>query len=170
MDTLHCIEGRVSVRKYEKAEMPKKDIDAILKAGMEAPSAMNRRPYELLVNTDNAFWAGFAKVKPTCLIAAESSLTILVIGDSNTNPTAEFMVEDCSNVSENMLLAAYALGYGSLWAGIKFDSDFYKAIIEHFRLPEGYMPVSLVIIGKAAENKGHDASRFDKDKIHYGKY
>ena len=60
METFTCIEERVSVRKYAKAEMPKEDIEKILKAGMEAPSAMNRRPYELIVNTDNAFWNDFA--------------------------------------------------------------------------------------------------------------
>ena len=45
MDALECIETRISVRKYEKKAMSEEDVKAILKAGMEAPSAMNRRPY-----------------------------------------------------------------------------------------------------------------------------
>ncbi|MCI1244872.1 MAG: nitroreductase family protein [Bacilli bacterium] len=171
METLKCIEGRQSVRKYVEAEIPQKDVDAILKAGLEAPSAMNRRPYELVVNVDNAFWRGFAKAKPTCDIAAEAALSVLVVGDSNKNPTPEFMIEDCSNVSQNILLAAYDLGYGSLWCGIKFGSDFYKELISYFKLPDGYMPVSLLIIGKAGErNVAQDRDRFEKAKIHYGRF
>jgi nitroreductase len=171
METLKCIESRVSIRKYAKMdEMGKEDITTILKAGMEAPSAMNRRPYELLVNTDNGFWKDFVAEKPTCSIAATAALTILVIGDSNKNPTNEFMIEDAAVVSENMLLAATELGYGSLWAGIKFDSDFYKKIISYFKLPAGYMPVSLLIFGKAGEKKGHEQNRYEKSKIHFGKF
>jgi nitroreductase len=170
METLKCIEERVSVRKYAKAEMPKEDMDKILKAGMEAPSAMNRRPYELIVNTDNAFWNDFAKEKPTCSIAATAALTVLVVGDSNKNPTQEFLIEDASNVSENILLAATELGYGSLWAGIKFDSDFFKKLISYFNLPAGYLPISLLIVGKPGEHKGHEQNRYEKVKIHFGKF
>jgi nitroreductase len=170
METAKCIEGRISVRKYLPFVMPQNDIDKILKAGLEAPSAMNRRPYEVIVNTDNAFWKEFAAVKPTCEIASTASLTVLVVGDSNKNPTSEFMIEDCSLVSQNMLLEAFDLGYGSLWAGIKFESDFYKKLIEYFKLPEGYIPVSLLIFGKAAEHKGHETERFEKAKIHLGKF
>ena len=170
METLKCLEGRISTRKYANGELSKEEIMAILKAGMEAPSAMNRRPYQLIVNTDNAFWKDFEKVKPTCGIAATAPLTILVVGDSNKNPTFEFLVEDCSTVSQNILLAATDLGYGSLWCGIKFDSDFSKQLIEYFQLPSGFLPISLLLIGKAGEKKNHDQNRFEKSKIHFGKF
>jgi nitroreductase len=170
MDTLDAISGRISVRKYADFVMPKEDIETILKAGLEAPSAMNRRPYELIVNTDNAFWKEFLKAKPTAAILATSSLTIVVVGDSNKNPTNEFLVEDASCVSENMLLAARALGYGSLWAGVKWDSDFAKQLTHYFRLPDGYLPIAVLCFGKAAEKVSHDKDRFEQEKIHYGKF
>lgn len=169
METLDCIEKRISIRKFSAHKMNEEEIHQIIKAAMEAPSAMNRRPYELIVNTENAFWESFKDVKPTCSIAAASSLTILVIGDSNTNPTNEFLIEDAAALSENALLAATELGYGSLWAGIKWDSDFQKRLVSYFKLPDGYIPVSLLIIGKADERKSQ-VDRFDKKKIHYGKW
>lgn len=167
METLKCIEKRISIRQYLPCKMKEEDIRAILKAGFEAPSAMNRRPYEFIVNVDNAFWKNFAKEKTTCAIASKASLTILVVGDSNKNPTMEFLIEDAATVSENMLLAATDLGYASLWAGIKFDSDFYHKLIREFSLPEGYLPISLLIFGKAKETK-QQIDRFDQTKIHYG--
>lgn len=170
MDTLEAIASRASVRKYDHFVMPKADVETILQAGLEAPSAMNRRPYELIVNTDNAFWKEFLKAKPTAAILATASLTVVVVGDSNKNPTNEFLIEDASCVSENMLLAAKALGYGSLWAGVKWDSDFAKQLSAYFRLPEGYLPISVLCFGKAAEKTTHDKDRFEKEKIHYEKF
>jgi nitroreductase len=169
METLDCIEKRTSVRKYLPHTMNKEEIHKIISAAMQAPSAMNRRPYEMIVNTDNAFWSKFKDVKPTCEIAASASLTILVIGDSNTNPTNEFLLEDCSCLSENALLAATELGYGSLWAGIKWDSDFQKRLVSYFHLPDGFIPISLLIIGKTGEKKTN-VDRFDAKKVHLGKW
>ncbi len=168
MDALECIEKRTSIRAYDEFKMSEEDIKKILKAGFEAPSAMNRRPYEFIVNTDNAFWKDYEKEKPTCLTAASASLTVLIVGDSNKTSTQEFLVEDCSAITENMLLAATALGYGSLWAGIRFGSDFYNRLIKDFTLPEGYMPISLLIFGKGKENKSQP-DRYEEAKIHCGR-
>ena len=168
MDALKCIETRASIRAYETYKMDEADIKKILKAGFEAPSAMNRRPYEFIVNTDNAFWKDYVNDKPTCLTASEASLTVLIVGDSNKNPTQEFFIEDCSAITENMLLAATALGYGSLWAGIKFGSPFYNRLIEDFSLPAGYLPIALLIFGKGKESK-KQVERYEEAKIHYGR-
>lgn len=168
MDALECIELRGSIRKYEKSTMPQEDIKKILKAGFEAPSAMNRRPYELIVNTDNEFLLEFEKEKPTCKIMAPTPLSVLIVGNSNAQPTDEFLLEDCSCVAENMLLAAKALGYESLWGGIKWHSEFWDKLIEYFGLPDGYYPIALLCFGKADAKKQVD--RYDEKKIHFGKF
>ncbi len=169
MDALECIETRISVRKYDKKVMAPEDIKAILKAGMEAPSAMNRRPYEFIVNTANDFWKDFVKEKPTCEIMRNASLTVVVVGDSAKNPTLEFLLEDCSAVAENMLIAAKALGYGPLWAGVKAGSDFAKKLSACFALPTGDLPVAVLMFGKPYEKKAQ-VSRYDEKKIHFGKF
>ena len=169
MEALECIRSRQSIRKFERGEISEKEIHEILEAGFEAPSAMNRRPYELIVNTDNAFWAEFAKGKPTCNIFVDAVLTIVVVGDSNKNPTMEFLIEDTACVTQNILLAAKALGYGSLWAGVKFDSEFYNQLISHFQLPDGFLPISVIGIGIPGEKKPL-VERYDEKKIHRGKF
>jgi nitroreductase len=169
METLDCIAKRCSIRKYEKYTIKDDEVKAILKAGMEAPSAMNRRPYELVINRNNAFFKDFVLAKPTAAILATSSLTVLIVGDSNKNPTMEFMIEDGSLVAENMLLAATDLGLASLWAGVKFDSDFAKQLISYFKLPDGYYPLAVLCFGKAGEKKVQ-VDRYDLAKIHEGKF
>ncbi|MBQ7995739.1 MAG: nitroreductase family protein [Bacilli bacterium] len=169
METFEAIKTRASIRKFLPHKMSKEEIEKILDAGFSAPSAMNRRPYELLVNTDNEVYMNFVEEKPTCAIIKDSSLSILIIGDSNKNPTNEFMVEDCSCIAQNMMLEATELGYGSLWAGIKYDSPFQKKLVEFFSLPDGLIPVALIAIGKPGERK-IQPKRYDPKKVHFKKY
>lgn len=169
MDALDCLGKRISMRKFLPHPMKEEEIKTILNAGFEAPSAMNRRPYEFIVNTDNAFWHALTPFKPTCEIMTQASLTVLIVGDSNKNPTEEFMTEDCACCAENMLLAAKALGYDSLWAGIKWQSDFYSELIKHFALPSGFIPVAVLSFGLAGEKKVQ-VERYDPKKVHQGKF
>ncbi len=169
METLECIAKRASIRKYAKKAMKDDDIKAILRAGMEAPSAMGRRPYELIVNTENDFWKEFVEEKPTCEIMRNAALTVVVLGDANKNPTEEYLIEDCSCLAENMLLAATDLGYGSLWAGVKRGGDFAKKITDYFHLPAGLVPIAVLLFGVPEERKTQP-DRFDEKKIHWGAF
>jgi nitroreductase len=170
MDVLECIETRTSIRRYSPVgPMPEADVKKILTAGFEAPSAMNRRPYELIINTDNSFWSKFEEAKPNSSFVKDASLTVLVVGDLSKNPSIEFLLEDCSLVAENMLLAATALGYGSLWLGVKFKTPFASKLNSYFHLPKGFVPVAFLVFGVPAEKSYHD-NRYDESKIHYGKF
>ena len=44
---------RVSIRKYQKKQVEKEKIEAILRAAMQAPSACNQQPWEFYVVTDS---------------------------------------------------------------------------------------------------------------------
>ncbi|MFA6613843.1 MAG: nitroreductase family protein, partial [Endomicrobiia bacterium] len=44
--------NRKSVRKYTDQKVEQDKIDTIIKAGMAAPSAMNKQPWEFIVITD----------------------------------------------------------------------------------------------------------------------
>ena len=75
-----------------------------------------------------------------------------------------------SNVSvERMLLAAKALGFDSLWAGIKWQSDFFNRLITYFNLPAGFIPVAVLSFGKPGEKKVQ-VERYDEKKVHHGKF
>lgn len=169
MDALECIEQRISMRKFKSSEMKDEEVEAIIKAGFAAPSAMNKRPYELIINRENDFWKDFSDVKPTCEIARNCPLTILIVGDATKQPFQEFMIEDCATVAQNMLLAAKAYGYDSLWAGVKFDSEFFNKLIGYFQLPKGFYPIAMLMFGKGLEQK-KQVDRYDESKIHLGKF
>ena len=48
-ETLKTINGRVSLRGYDKRDISKEDLDAILNAAMRAPTAGNQMLYSVIV-------------------------------------------------------------------------------------------------------------------------
>ena len=51
-ETLKTINGRVSLRGYDKRDISKEDLDAILNAAMRAPTAGNQMLYSVIVIKD----------------------------------------------------------------------------------------------------------------------
>lgn len=49
MDTFEAISGRRSIRKFHSDPIPRADIEKILLAGTQAPSAKNRQPWRFVV-------------------------------------------------------------------------------------------------------------------------
>ncbi len=49
MDVLQTISNRRSHRAYTKKQLPEETLSAILKAGLESPSAVNRQPWHFSV-------------------------------------------------------------------------------------------------------------------------
>ena len=61
MDVFDAIEGRRSVRKYKKVDVPEPVLGKILKAVRLAPSACNRQPWKLIIVRDAKTRTGIAK-------------------------------------------------------------------------------------------------------------
>ena len=49
---MNVIYQRRSIRKYEDKEIPKEKLIQLVKAGMQAPSAHNKKPYEFIIVTE----------------------------------------------------------------------------------------------------------------------
>ena len=57
---------RRSIRKYTEKEISKEDIEKLLKAGMNAPSAHNKKPYQLIVVQNKET---LKKLSDTCIFS-----------------------------------------------------------------------------------------------------
>ena len=70
-----------------------------------------------------------------------------------------------ARATENILLAATALGLGSVWLGIYPGEDRVRRISELLKIPENIVPLCLISIGHPAEKK--DArTQYDKMRVH----
>ena len=82
----------------------------------------------------------------------------LVLADGS----ASTYVEDGSCVLENMMLAAHALGLGTVWVHREreiFDSESGKALLREWKLPETLRGVGAIALGYPAQESGQPAAR-----------
>ena len=154
---------RRSIRKYTNKEIPVEILEKILKAGMNAPSAKNTKPYEFLVVKDKNNLQKLASVKPNAYMAKDSNVTIVMMSKEPT----EFWKLDLGATIQNMLLEASSYDIGSCWIGInKEQGDIIK---QEFDIPEDLQVISMVSFGYKGEEKEKN-DYYEPKKIHYEKY
>ncbi|HOT92805.1 MAG TPA: nitroreductase family protein [Anaerolineae bacterium] len=163
MDALEAIFTRRSIRKYTPEPVTAEEIKTILEAGMNAPSANNRQPWHFIVVDDRAKLNAIMDAHPYSKMLAEAPLAIIVCG--NTTVSEKFWQQDCAAATENILLAARALGLGTVWMGVYPDLQRATGIVKLFNIPEGFQPLSIIAVGHPAEHKGR-VDRYDESKIH----
>ena len=155
--------NRKSVRKYSDKKIEQDKIDTILKCAMSAPSAMNKQPWEILVVTDKQKLEKIAEIIPNASYSKNSQVTIIVCG--NKVISDKFWEQDCCAVTENILLAAEALGLGAVWCAVYPFDEKVSAVKDLFDLPENVIPLNVIPMGYPETNE--DAKeKYDSKKIH----
>jgi nitroreductase len=157
--------SRRSIRKYTGEKIDDTLISSIIKAGMYAPSANNRRPWHFIVVDERETMNEIMKVHPYSSMLSEASHAILVCGDEKLQNGPGYYVIDCSAATQNILLAAHSLGFGAVWLGVEPRSERKNAIKQIFGLPEHIHPVSIVSIGVPLKIPEKIPSRFEPEKI-----
>ena len=169
--SIENIMTRASVRTYTAELVDSADVITLLKAGMAAPTAMNRQPGVFVVITDAARRAAMAAELPYCKMAATAPLLIAVCGDKAKfiEDAPEYWVQDCSAATENILLAAHAIGLGAVWTGVYPVQDRVEMVTKALGLPEGIIPLNIICIGHPdSDNPAKD--KWDPAKVHYNMF
>ncbi len=169
--SIENIMTRASVRTYTAELVDSADVITLLKAGMAAPTAMNRQPWVFVVITDAARRAAMAAELPYCKMAATAPLLIAVCGDKAKfiEDAPEYWVQDCSAATENILLAAHAIGLGAVWTGVYPVQDRVEMVTKALGLPEGIIPLNIICIGHPdSDNPAKD--KWDPAKVHYNMF
>lgn len=147
---LNNILERTSVRSYLDKSIEDDKIEKLLRAGMAAPTAVNKQPWHFVVVTDKSLLQKLAKANPYAEMVARAPLAIVVCGDMTKaldGNAREFWVQDCSAASENILLAATGLGLGAVWTGTYPSEERCAAVSEVLGLPETLIPLNTIVIG-----------------------
>ena len=163
---------RTSVRKYTNEAVSKADIETMLRAGMAAPTAVNKQPWHFVVVTDREQLNALAAANRGTGMAAKAPLAIVVCGDmQKTLPGIGqgFWVQDCSAATENILLAANALGLGGVWTGLYPNEDRAKAVRDVVKAPEHIVPLCVIVIGHPADNPT-PKDKWKPENVSYNKF
>lgn len=145
---------RTSVRAYTDQAIGKDTIEAILKAGMAAPTAVNAQPWHFVAVTNRALIDSLAACNPNARMLQQAPLAIAVCGDMTKameGKGREFWVQDCSAATENILLAVHAYGLGAVWTGAYPINERVESISHVLQLPETIIPLCVIVVGHPAE-------------------
>ena len=166
---LKNILSRRSIRKYTEKEISNEDILTIIKAGMHAPSAVNKQPWHFIVFKDQNIIEKIIEVHPNAGMLRNAPVAILICGDEELAHAPAYISCDCSAATQNMLLAAHAMEIGAVWIGIYPREHRIATLKEIFRLPRNIVPFSVISLGYPAEKK-EMADRYKKERIHFDQW
>lgn len=168
---LENIHNRKSVRQYTAEPVSEEHIQTMLKAAMAAPSAVNYQPWRFVVVTEREQLDAMAEVLPFARMLKQAPLAIIVCGETLWFEGKEniFWQQDCSAATQNLLLAAEALGLGAVWTGVYPDPQRSSDLSAFLGLPETVQPLCAIPIGHpAGDDKPKD--KWKPENIHYGKW
>jgi Nitroreductase len=151
---INNIMTRTSIRQYTDEPVSKADIETMLRAGMAAPTAVNRQPWHFVVINSKEKLAELAGDNPRGGMLKKAPLAIVVCGNMDKTLPGQgrgFWVQDCSAATENILLAANAIGLGAVWTGLYPDENRAGTVAKVLKLPETYIPLCTIVIGHPAE-------------------
>ncbi len=160
---LDTIFARRSIREYTQEPVSDENIEMLLKAAMAAPSASNRKPWQFIVVTRRETLDALAENHPHGKMLFEAPLCISVCGD--LTEMERYWVQDCSAATENLLLAATALGLGAVWLGVYPRDERVAAVRPILNLPDHITPLNVVSIGHPAEEKP-SRTQYDEARVH----
>ncbi|MFA6832887.1 MAG: nitroreductase family protein, partial [Bacteroidaceae bacterium] len=172
-EVLNIIAKRKSTRNFKEEQLKEAELQAILTAGIQAPSANNDQPWHFTTIQDKKLINHISDKSKELMIGsgieplmkiAETRInlfyhapTIIVVSGKDDVRSA---LVDCSAAIENMLIAAESINIGAVWVGLaKF---FFTSQEESKKIhrPEGYTPLFAVAVGyKKAESTSGPSKR-----------
>jgi nitroreductase len=162
--------SRRSVRRFTPTPVPDDDIITMLDIARSAPTSGNQQPWKFLVIRDRS---KLIRLQEECLNAAVNNaklrgdtnsvsldslrqrrtrfysnyltapLVIVVLTDS-TSAYPTYNIYDGSLAAENLMIAARALGYGSVFTTDVFPEEITKKV---FDIPEQFKQICVMPIG-----------------------
>ncbi len=151
--TLDILMNRASTRKF-KPEMPERGIiDAILRAGQQAPFASQL--YSVILCTEGKFAFGAPLSLVICVDAHRLRLFMKKRGwDIVTNNLTLLLlgIQDAAYMAQNLVVAAESLGLGSCFLGeSSMSAERVRHLVKKHDLPELVLPLVELVLGYPAE-------------------
>ncbi len=167
--TIEDIMTRTSVRSYSDKEVSSEQIDTLLRAAMAAPTAGNKQPWRFVVINERAILDSIGNNFGTMTMAKQASIAVIMCGDVTATFDGEgqgYWIQDVSAASENLLLAAHAMGLGAVWCGIYPMTERVQQFSKMLDLPKNIIPMACICIGyPSGETTPKD--KWKPEYIHY---
>jgi len=182
--------SRRSVRKYKSEQVPQETLQDVIKAGIYAPNGGNmqqwhftaiqnaeilkelneliKKAFAMSEDSPNPFIKSgipYAKSEQFCFYYGAPSLVLISSDKANPNAMA-----DCACAAENVQLAAYAEGLGSVFVNQPTwfdDNPDVRALLTRIGVPENYHVGASVALGYTEVRPAQAARK--EDVVNYVK-
>ncbi len=171
---LELLKTRRSIRKYKDNKIEKEKLEKILKCSLTAPTAVNRKGWELIVIEDKERLEKLSHCREAgsqFLRGASAAIVVAIGGEIRDN-----WIEDASIAAIIIQLTAHSLGLGTCWIHVRnrqhseniSTEEYVKDVI---KAPEEIKIECIISIGYPDEEKPpHNVEDLFKNKIHYEKF
>lgn len=170
---LDAIATRTSVRSYvTDRAVPDDTVTLLLKAAMAAPTAVNKQPWAFVVVNERAMLDSLAEVLPYARMLKQAPLAVVPCGDMTRaieGNGRDFWIQDVSAATENMLIAAHALGLGAVWTGVYPDMERVNDVRKVLGMPDEIIPLCVVPMGYP-DGAQTPKDKWDENKVRYNKW
>lgn len=163
---LKFLTTRRSIRKYKPNPVNLDLIVNIIDAARYAPSARNSQPWEFVVVTDPEVKRGLESIYSWRQALHEAPIGIVVLCDETASPM--FHLLDCANAVTYLMLAAHAIGLGTVWLGVgEREKPMIQGILG---VPRHKVPVAIVAAGWPDESPKPRPRKPVEEIVHINKY
>lgn len=151
MDLFEAIRRRYSHKTAfdPSTPVPEQHLTMIAEAGMAAPSGMNRQTPEFIIVNDRALLKRIGEITQNVPLQTAPAVIAIVSDTSELTPGMVFYLEDYAAATENILLAATALGYCVGWLdALLRPSDVNEQVSALLDVPADRKLLVLIPVGK----------------------
>ena len=163
---------RTSIRQFTEQTISADTVETLLRAGMAAPTAVNKQPWHFVAVTNKEKLKEMAINNPNARMLEQAPLAIVVCGNMQKALEGEaraLWVQDCSAATENILLAAHGLGLGAVWTALYLRAERAKSALEALKLPDHIVPLCAIIIGHPAEQP-ESKDKWNPENVSYNEF
>ncbi|MBT9779921.1 NAD(P)H nitroreductase [Clostridium sp. MCC353] len=154
---------RRSVRAFKDEKLSVEALEELAKAGIYAPSAMNRQSWKFTVVTNGELIQRLAKAIGTELGREEYDLykpaALIIPSNHKKNRWGR---EDNACALQNIFLAAHSMGISSVWInqlhGI-CDQPGIRELLNEMEIPEDHVVYGMAALGYAADEVHKEAEK-----------
>ena len=172
MEALEAIFTRRSIRSYTDEPITDETMQLLIKAAMSGPSCVNARDWSFIIVRSRVMLNKMADANGRPAEPLRSAAAaVMVCGDLNRSfpPAKDYWVIDGAIAAQNIVLAAHALGLGSVWLGTWPQKERVEAQAKLFGLPESIVPHSVIALGYPLKEPA-ERDVFEVDRVHMEKW
>jgi len=170
LDVFGAIKNRRSVRAFTTEPVSDAEVEKLIDAARWAPSAGNIQPWEFIVVREPEIKSGLCKAAGNQNFIEETPVVIVVCANALRSGQGYgqrgvnlYCLQDTAAATQNMLLAAHALGLATCWVGA-FQEEEAREVL---KLPTGVRPVAIIPIGHAAHKPRERSRRAVGEIVHH---